>query len=193
MIMDHSHVALVSTAEQTTQVLVLALHDVFAGEGGGWHVVEGNTGTGLENSQVLEGLLSHFVQIFRRVLVFGGLDGEVQLAVGLVGVVEAVGFWDVAVELLSNCQAGFIGPQSSDVVDCISATSEQHQWHTVSHHFLHALSMPSDAEVQPAQDIVGDAVSAELQDDSTRHELGHYFIHHCLEQLLISVVVDSDL
>lgn len=72
--------------------------------------MERYSGTGLQHPQVLEGLLSHFVQVFWRIFVLGGLDSEMELAVGLVGIIETVCFWDVAIELFSDCQAGFVCP-----------------------------------------------------------------------------------
>ena len=187
-----SHLHFVSPAEETAEVLVFCFHDVFGGKCCDWHVVEGDSWTGFQHAQVLECFLPNFVEVLGSVLVLGGLHSEVQLAVGLIGVVESVSFGDVAIEFLPHGQACFVGPQSGHIVHGVASTAEQHQWHSVVHHFVDALAVTLDAEIEPAQDVVGDAVAPQLQNDCTGHEFGHYFVHHCLEQLLVGVVVDAN-
>ena len=75
---------------------------MFGGEGGERYIVERRARVGLQHPQVLQSLLAHLVDVLGGVFVFGWLHAEVQLAVGLVGLVEAVCFGDVAVQILPH-------------------------------------------------------------------------------------------
>ena len=47
-------------------------------------------------------------------------------------------------------------------------------------------------EVESAQNIVGDGITAELEDDGAWAVLGHDFVHYGFEELLVGIVVDAD-
>ena len=52
--------------------------------------------------------------------------------------------------------------------------------------------MAFDGEVESAQNIVGDGITAELEDDGAWAVLGHDFVHYGFEELLVGIVVDAD-
>jgi hypothetical protein len=59
---------------------------------------------------MLKSLLADLIEVFGRILVFGRLDSEVEFAVGLVCVVEAISLGNIPIEFLPHSQACFIGP-----------------------------------------------------------------------------------
>lgn len=58
---EESRLIILSSAQQTTQILILIFHDVLSRKGRHRNVMERNSRVGLQQSQMLECLLSDFV------------------------------------------------------------------------------------------------------------------------------------
>ena len=112
--------------EQTVEVFVLTLHNVFRHKGRYWHIVEGNPRVGVQHPHVLETLLPDLIQILRCILVFSRFHGKVELAVSLVGLVKTICLRNIPIQLLANSQSGLVCPESGNIMNRVPTTSKHH-------------------------------------------------------------------
>ena len=142
--------------KQTAEIFIFTFHDIFRSKGRNRYIVERNSRAGIQHFEILECFLSYFDQILGGIFVFDWFHLKVQFTVGLVCLIEPIGFGDIALYILANCYSSLVGPQPSHIVDGITSSSQQHQRNIVSHHLPHTLSMPLDTQIQPSKHIIGD-------------------------------------
>ena len=107
--------------------------------------MESNRGPDLCLSQVLSDSLEDVIKVLLTVLIFGFVHFKMDFVVFLGIVVgEIVFLWDLIVDLSSQHQAGFVGPTSSHVLDCVAPSSQQNHRSTKLLHIGYALAMALD-------------------------------------------------
>ena len=67
-----------------------------------------------------------------------------ELVVRLVGLVETVGFGNVAIEFFPYSHSGLVGPETSNVVNCVASPSQHHERDSERHHLLNTGPMSAD-------------------------------------------------
>jgi hypothetical protein len=130
------------------------------------------------------------VQVVVRVGVFHVGGSNVELIVWrkvFVVIVEG----QLLRHLLSNKLAGLVGPCSGNVSHSVATTAEHNDRYAEALHVLDAVGVACHTQVEAAQSVTRQAVSAALKYDGFRAVVGHDGLDGRLENVLVGLIGDS--